>query len=183
MLNTQNTDAALSQKKMGPEEQRLGLEDTVACVVGQIDILEALDRDEDGDANLFKAVHRDRLVFDHAQKQWYEWQGHFWQADTIGQASAAVSDVIDLYVQEALRQQKLSGDRFIKDHHKATADKLIKKAKKLPSIFRLPSLFACFPEMYPPPILFHVSILVITRKTGLEAFPSKNLHVLFLMAT
>ena len=52
------------------------------------DILRALQRNEDGDADLFIRLHRGRLVYDHAAGQWFTWAGHHWATDTTEEALA-----------------------------------------------------------------------------------------------
>jgi len=68
------------------------------------DILRALQRNEDGDADLFIQLHRGRLVYDHAAGQWFIWAGHHWEEDTTEKALAGVADIADLYVIEMKRQ-------------------------------------------------------------------------------
>lgn len=68
------------------------------------DVLQALHRNEDGDADLFIRLHRGRLVFDHAAGAWHVWAGHHWALDTKEEALAAVSEVVDVYVTEMKRQ-------------------------------------------------------------------------------
>ncbi|MDA8124033.1 MAG: phage/plasmid primase, P4 family [Deltaproteobacteria bacterium] len=68
------------------------------------EILRALHRNEDGDADLFIRLYRGRLVFDHAAGQWFTWAGHHWTPDTTEEALAGVAEVADLYVSEMKRQ-------------------------------------------------------------------------------
>ena len=68
------------------------------------DILQALHQNEDGDADLFIRLHRGRLVYDHAARQWFTWAGHHWEVDTTEEALAGVAEVADLYVTEMKRQ-------------------------------------------------------------------------------
>ncbi|MCZ2127426.1 MAG: phage/plasmid primase, P4 family [Anaerolineales bacterium] len=44
------------------------------------DLKEYLDRNEQGDAELFALLH-DNAVYDHAEKSWYLWRGLHWEAD------------------------------------------------------------------------------------------------------
>jgi putative DNA primase/helicase len=66
-------------------------------------ILEALGRNEDGDASLFIDLNRGRLVFDHAAGVWHVFDGH-WEQDATEQALSKVSEVADLYLAELHRQ-------------------------------------------------------------------------------
>jgi putative DNA primase/helicase len=44
-------------------------------------VLDCLNQQEYGDAQLLAWLYPDRLVYDHAGKHWYEWGGHFWKPD------------------------------------------------------------------------------------------------------
>jgi putative DNA primase/helicase len=68
------------------------------------DVLQALQRNEDGDAALFIRLHGGRLVYDHAAGQWFTWAGHHWEVDTTEKALAGVAEVADVYVIEMARQ-------------------------------------------------------------------------------
>ena len=65
------------------------------------EILHALGRGEDGDAELFIKLHRGRFCFDHADRRWYEFAGNYWKLDRTEKSIAAVSDVIGLFAAEA----------------------------------------------------------------------------------
>jgi len=67
-------------------------------------ILEALARNEEGDAGCFIERKRGRLVYDHTAGLWYIFEGHHWVPDTTEQALASVSEVADLYLEEMKRQ-------------------------------------------------------------------------------
>ena len=68
------------------------------------DVLKALQRNEDGDAELFVTLHRGRFCFDHAANRWFVWTGHHWEPDGTEQALAGVNDVADVYLAEMKRQ-------------------------------------------------------------------------------
>ena len=67
-------------------------------------ILDALNRNEDGDAGIYIRLHRGRFLYDHAAGLWYERAGHHWELDTREAALAGVSDVAGLYLAEMRRQ-------------------------------------------------------------------------------
>jgi len=67
-------------------------------------ILRALNAKEDGDARLYRNLHKDRLCFDHAAGLWYRWKEHFWELDKIKQGTAMIDAVIEAYGKEANRQ-------------------------------------------------------------------------------
>ena len=68
------------------------------------DILTALKANEDGDAWLFINLQKNRFCFDHSLDRWFEWNGHFWEEDTIGHVYSALDPVVDKYSQEYDRQ-------------------------------------------------------------------------------
>lgn len=73
-------------------------------VISQADILDALNSNEDGDARLFIALHRDTFCYDRSIDQWFKWKGHYWEEDKLGDAMAALDAVIEQYLDEAGRQ-------------------------------------------------------------------------------
>ncbi|MFZ1736196.1 MAG: hypothetical protein WAU31_04650, partial [Candidatus Moraniibacteriota bacterium] len=44
-------------------------------------IIECLREVEVGDGKLFSHLYQNRLVYDHSEKKWFHWQGHYWQRD------------------------------------------------------------------------------------------------------
>ncbi len=76
------------------------------------DIIKALDRGEDGDAELYIQKHRERFCYDHADRRWYEFKRHFWRLDRCENALAAVSEIIDIYATEARNQGDLKYTAF-----------------------------------------------------------------------
>lgn len=106
------------------------------------DILRALDRNQDGDADLFLQKHRNRLVYDHAAGQWFTWVGHHWQTDTTEEALAGVADIADLYITEMRRQSWAraaalkAGKTKAADAAKALVEILAKRVRDLQTIRR-----------------------------------------------
>ena len=80
--------------------------DTVAKPISRKDILTALNRNEDGDATLFRDLYEKKFVYDHSGNRWYKWAGHHWEEDVIDNVTAAVEGVIQLYSEEADRQSE-----------------------------------------------------------------------------
>ncbi|MFH2119847.1 MAG: phage/plasmid primase, P4 family [Pseudomonadota bacterium] len=97
-----NAVADEERRKFAPGAEPDG--EPEAETIPSADIMRALHRNEDGDADLFIRLHRGRLVYDHAAGQWFTWPGHHWEADTTEDALAGVADVADLYVTEMKRQ-------------------------------------------------------------------------------
>lgn len=75
------------------------------------EILAAFRRGETGDAELLAALYADRLAYDHAEKQWYLWNGFHWEADRTKQTGNLVSNnVAAQYIHAAAEKQKNAGD-------------------------------------------------------------------------
>ena len=70
------------------------------------DILRALDRNQDGDAELLIRVKKDQLLYDHAASRFYVFPlgGHHWQEDLTNEALQSLSEVADVYEGEYKRQ-------------------------------------------------------------------------------
>jgi putative DNA primase/helicase len=66
-------------------------------------ILDALNRNEDGDAWLYQEINRNLFCYDAAAGRWYVWAGHYWQKDILGDAMKAIDGVIEVYIQEISR--------------------------------------------------------------------------------
>ncbi len=60
-------------------------------------ILRSLGRNQIGDAELYRALHRGIYIYDHSAGQWYFWKGHYWAPDKVESAIAAVQKVSRLY--------------------------------------------------------------------------------------
>ena len=107
-------------------------------------ILEALKRNEDGDAELFVELNRGRLVYDAASGRWYVFQEHYWKIDALNEAMRAIDEVVEVYVLEAKRQgwQRLQAQKdgkndetekiksIVEDLHKRIKDLLTVRRKK-----------------------------------------------------
>jgi putative DNA primase/helicase len=44
-------------------------------------VLDCLSREEEGDAQLYAHLFRDKCLYDHTEGTWYEWRGHYWECD------------------------------------------------------------------------------------------------------
>jgi putative DNA primase/helicase len=60
-------------------------------------ILSCLHSNEDGDANLFKTIHKGGFLFDHGGGAWNEWQGHHYVDDETNATFHALDDAVDAY--------------------------------------------------------------------------------------
>ena len=105
-------------------------------------VLKALNRNADGDADLFIELHRERLIYDCAAGRWYKWSGHWWNEDLTAEALQAVSAVVEVYETEARKQSWLRAkaakekDNKAGAQHRINESALFKRMKLLQSLFR-----------------------------------------------
>ncbi len=66
-------------------------------------VLKCLSRNQIGDAELFQAIHRGKLLYDHAAGAWFRWVGHFWEQDKTESYITAVQAVCKVYESELMR--------------------------------------------------------------------------------
>jgi len=113
-----------------------------AGAIPSADILKALQRNEDGDKDIFIRLNRGRLVYDHAAGQWFTWAGHYWTPDTTEEALAGVADIADIYIDEMRRQAwtragaEKAGQTKAADAAKDLEDKLGRRVRDLQTIRR-----------------------------------------------
>lgn len=104
--------------------------------------LDALARNEDGDAGLFIDLNRWSFAFDSKDGRWYVFRGQFWELDTLGEATRAIDGVIDCYAGEANQQnwQRLQAEKAGRTEdakrHKEITEALFKRIRALQSITR-----------------------------------------------
>lgn len=54
-------------------------------------VLDCLHSGEYGDGLLFAFLFRGKALYDHTEKEWYTWQGHYWKRDDTGRIKRYVS--------------------------------------------------------------------------------------------
>ena len=98
-------------------------------ILSPAETLNCLNSNEDGDANMFIRLHRDRFCYDHSIGKWFKWHGHYWKEDIIGEVVTGIDAVIDEYMKEASRQaaEKLKAVRNVKKNDEDLAKELEKK--------------------------------------------------------
>lgn len=124
-----------------PEAEEKGQDEPSKDAIPSSDILEALSRNQDGDALLYIRIHRGRFCYDKAASRWYVWNGHFWEKDTLNEATRAIDAVIEIYGHEARRQAwlRLSAEKAGKKEagkHKDIEDALFKRIRSLQTVGR-----------------------------------------------
>lgn len=85
----------------------------LAPTITPVEVLECLDRNEAGDADLFVEHNRGRTVYDHSEDAWYLWRGNFWEKDSLDEVFLSVINwVASRYIQQAAfeRQNGASND-------------------------------------------------------------------------
>lgn len=145
------------------------------------DLNEYLDRNEQGDAELFALLMKDKVLYDHSEKQWYLWQGTYWAPDKTGKVYLFVSnDVAASYLSNA-QKDCMDGD-------KKGEDRFVRRARELRSRRRandvlnwatnLPGLALDGTEWDLSPLLLPVSNGLIDLRTGgiREALPSDRIR-------
>jgi putative DNA primase/helicase len=148
------------------------------------DILDALRDNEDGDARLFIALNKNRILFDHSTEQWYRWAEHYWEPDKIGNLYPALEPVIQKYLDEALRQAQarqaavVAQNTSAANQAKRMEDDLLRRVFNLQTVYRKKnvlflsaqgdeSLGISGDEWDKDPLLLGCSNGVIELKTGL----------------
>jgi putative DNA primase/helicase len=87
-------------------------------------------RQEAGDADLFALLNRDRVIFVHAEKAWYFWNGNYWERDDIRRIYGRVTD-------DLAGEYIYAGGQAIKaGAEKKDSDALFKRARMLMNRYR-----------------------------------------------
>lgn len=97
-------------------------------------VLSCLHEEEYGDAKLLTEIYQGRLVFDHAEKTWYYWQGHSWVADRTGMIRHLIAGQVArqyLHLAAELKPRAQTEERTDK-----LVEKLISRAANLRKLSR-----------------------------------------------
>lgn len=109
-------------------------------------IKNALMDNEDGDADLFIHLFRDRYLYDHAEKIWYYWNDHYWREDKLNHVSRCIKDIIAIYDEQAQRhawQADIDSSNGKKDEaakHQSLFDQYQKRKNNLQTLVRKKSV-------------------------------------------
>lgn len=89
-------------------------------------ILDALEKNEDGDKRLFIELNQGKYIYDHSAEKWFVWAQHYWEVDSTGKIYDGFTPVIQKYVEEAKHQAltKIEAIRNQNDSEKIKAEKL-----------------------------------------------------------
>ena len=103
------TAEAMEVEKADQEKEPEGKTPFDALIDKKIDkinsaaIWKAIERGQDGDAELFIKLFKDVYVYDCSEGAWFYFNDHYWRQDKKDQALAAVSKVVDVYTRERKR--------------------------------------------------------------------------------
>jgi putative DNA primase/helicase len=99
------------------------------------EILKSLVTGQDGDADLYAMLFKNKYLFDHAHRVWYYWNDHYWREDSLQQNIRSIDAIISLYKIERKRQKtRLEKGKLTKekaDQVKKTIELLTGKISKL----------------------------------------------------
>jgi putative DNA primase/helicase len=126
---------------------------------GEVDskfVLDCLAQNEVGDGRLYAALHRGKYVYNKTDQNWYSWSGHHWERDIMNSALAAVENVTDRYLQEAVNLSYKRNDA-VKDGKdeevkkiKADIELVYKRASRLRTDRGRRNCVACAHTKYEP---------------------------------
>jgi putative DNA primase/helicase len=104
-------------------------------------INECYEGEENGDATLLAHLYRERLCYDHDQKQWYIWNGQHWQLDKIGLARQLVAGQLVAQYRLAAsgldKQVAAQTDEGLKLMLETHRDSFLKRCKALSNLKRI----------------------------------------------
>jgi len=105
-------------------------------------IIDKLQWDEDGDAYLLIKLLKNRYLYDHATKDWYYWNDHYWRLDKLNHIMNMTKELIDLYGEQLVyelfakeKAEKENNDKSVKKH-KHLISKLNERIQRLSGIRR-----------------------------------------------
>ena len=94
-------------KKIENEKAEYNISKTQPDQLTSTDILTALNNGEDGDADLFIYLNKNKLTYDHNSGYWYVRKNERWHSDKINQHIVSFEPVIEIYMQEINKQNAL----------------------------------------------------------------------------
>lgn len=93
------------------------------------DLTDFLNRNEQGDAELFALLHADKVVFDHSEKSWYLWHGKFWETDSKREVIGMMNRVAAEYLDRASEERGKGNTE--------TSNLFVDRAKQLQALRRI----------------------------------------------
>lgn len=105
---TQEEIRARVEARVAEEEERRRAkkkEPAAPLPPGEVDsdfVLDCLAQNEVGDGRLYAALHQGRYLYNKTDQNWYKWSGHHWERDIMNSSLAAVENVTERYLKEAV---------------------------------------------------------------------------------
>jgi putative DNA primase/helicase len=93
------------------------------------DLGEYLNRNEQGDAELFALLVEGKAVYDHSQKEWYLWRGKFWEVDSKREILSMMNRVAAEYLDRASEERGRGNTEM--------SNQFIERAKQLQALRRI----------------------------------------------
>jgi len=143
--------------------------DTPTADVNMIIAIDAEERNELGDAELFATIYQGQTCYDHALKQWFLWDGHCWKSDKKGLPETWVMSQISHFYFDGARiaLEQNNKEAYTKLTKRAFALRSKRRADNVLSIAQnQPGLALAGDEWDSDPWLLGVSNGVIDLTTG-----------------
>ncbi len=105
-------------------------------------VMQNLMWNEDGDAYLLIKLLQGRYLYDHASKDWFYWNEHYWRLDKLNHSLNMIKELIDLYGDQkvfelfSLEQKVNDGDEKGKKRHEYNIKQLDERINQLSGITR-----------------------------------------------
>lgn len=105
-------------------------------------VIDKLKWNEDGDAYLLIKLLKNRYLYDHATKDWYYWNDHYWRLDKLNHIMNMTKELIDLYGEQLIyelyakeKAEKEGPEKSVTKHNRL-ASKLNERIQQLSGIKR-----------------------------------------------
>ena len=118
----QRIEGALSEQLNKDCEIKLSPPLYLSKGIKESDVFRFLNRNEDGDAELFIKLFYNKYVFDHAAQLWYYWNDHYWRQDKLNHIVKCIQDLIEVY-DEQMSREKFKAELYAKNNKTKEHDK------------------------------------------------------------
>jgi len=93
----QNTVKSIAKREAQSRQQQATIVTMTDSGLSSSCVIDSVKKNEDGDAELYIKLNRNKFVYDNAAGRWYVWRGNYWQEDLKNEALRAVDAVIAEY--------------------------------------------------------------------------------------
>lgn len=130
-----------------------------------MDIIHQISLQEQGDAEVFANIYKDKLIFDHEEKNWYIFNGHIWERDKNKRVLTLMEPIARLYESE-VNKMGLQPTEGIFKFYRARINSL-RKCHSIKSVLELASTHLPLTQEWDNnPYLLAVQNGVLDLKTG-----------------